>query len=378
MPDMNQPLFEIDRADLEITLNSYVPGNGYAWEKLFPLKSTRRFDLKGLEGNEGIAVSAERVAFNTKAPLKTRETVGKWSGKLAKNAVSREKDEEDYNEYKDLQAIAAASPNDKSAANDLINMVDDDVEFCHKAMEAKNELDCLRIASSGVMTFPEEIDGDNATADVINFNVPEENFVGAEEPWTNVDSKGNVTVNAKADGIADIIKWTDEIVKKGYPRPRYAYMDKQAFLVLRSQTNVAARLYPNVNNIVVTAQMITLQSINNYMAQNGYPEIRYTDSYIRLEHKNGERPVIHPWNQNVVTLCPEENLGHTYYKTVPEVENVAAIQDYGPYYKLTVYSELNPRKEVTMAEAYIQPVLENRRSTVFLNVNAKTWNKGVR
>lgn len=84
---MNAPLFDIAKSDLEITLNHYVPGNGYAWEKLFPLKSTRRFDLNGLEGNEGIAVAAERVAFNTKAPLKTRETVGKWSGKLAKNSV---------------------------------------------------------------------------------------------------------------------------------------------------------------------------------------------------------------------------------------------------------------------------------------------------
>ena len=169
---MNKPLFDIDRKDLQITLTHYKPGNGLAWATLFPLKSTRRFELKGLEGNEGIAVSAERVAFNTKAPLKTRETIGTWSGKLGKISVSRQKDEEDINDYNDLKAIAA-NADDQQAANDMLDMIYDDVEFCNNSMNIKNEIDCLRIASSGVMTFPEEIDGDNATADTINFNVPE-------------------------------------------------------------------------------------------------------------------------------------------------------------------------------------------------------------
>ena len=63
---------------------------------------------------------------------------------------------------------------------------------------------------------------------------------------------------------------------------------------------------------------------------------------------------------------------------MPMVKNTEAMQEQGPFYKLTCYSDLNPMLEVTMAEAYIQPVLVNRRSTVFLNINATTWNKGVR
>ena len=72
---MNKPLFDIDIPGMQVTVNSYKPGNGLAWPTLFPLKYTPKFDLKGIEGNEGIPVSAERVAFNTKAPLKTRRTV---------------------------------------------------------------------------------------------------------------------------------------------------------------------------------------------------------------------------------------------------------------------------------------------------------------
>lgn len=89
MSDMKKPLFDIDQAGMDVEVNSYKPGTGLAWPQLFPLKFSPKFDIKGLEGDEGIPVAAERVAFNTKAPKKTRKTVGAWNGKLGKYAVSR-------------------------------------------------------------------------------------------------------------------------------------------------------------------------------------------------------------------------------------------------------------------------------------------------
>ena len=87
---MNKPLFDLDQPGLQAEVNSYKPGNGLTWPTLFPLKYTPKFDLKGIEGDEGIPVSADRVAFNTKAPLKSRKTVGSWSGKLSKISMSKE------------------------------------------------------------------------------------------------------------------------------------------------------------------------------------------------------------------------------------------------------------------------------------------------
>ena len=95
---MESPLFDIDIPGMQATVNKFQPGTGLAWAALFPLKYTRKFDLKGLEGDEGIPVAADRVAFNTKAPKKTRQKVGTWSGKLSKYAVSRDKDEVEINE----------------------------------------------------------------------------------------------------------------------------------------------------------------------------------------------------------------------------------------------------------------------------------------
>ena len=175
---MDAPLFDIDIPGMQATVNKFQPGTGLAWATLFPLKYTRKFDIKGLEGDEGIPVAADRVAFNTKAPKKTRQKVGTWSGKLSKYAVSRDKDEVEINEYLDAQTLANSATENQQEKQELVNLVYDDVTFVRKAMDYKVELDCMRIASSGVQTFPAKIEGDMATQDTINFNVPAANFIG--------------------------------------------------------------------------------------------------------------------------------------------------------------------------------------------------------
>jgi hypothetical protein len=365
---MNAPLFDIDVPGMQVTVNSYKPGTGLAWSTLFPLKYTPKFDLKGIEGDEGIPVSADRVAFNTKAPTKTRRKVGTWSGKLSKIAVSREKDEIEINDYNELKVIAANNTEDKQTAQYLVDLVYDDVDFVNSAMDYKNEIDCMRIASAGIQTFPASIEGDMASQDTINFNVPTKNFLGVTNKWSN---------STTGDGIADIISAQDLITKQGLPKPRYAYMEKAKYDQLRAQKAVANRLYPQAKDLsLVTADMINLTSINTYMVNNGYPQILVLDTYATIEDKKGHKETIKPWNVNVVTLSPTIQLGWTYYKPVPNVQNSDALQVQGSYYKVTRYSDLNPMLEVTMAEAYIQPALINRQSLVFINTDNTKWSNG--
>lgn len=367
MADMLKPLFDIDQPGMNVEVNSYKPGNGLAWPQLFPLKFSPKFDIKGLEGDEGIPVAAERVAFNTKAPKKTRKTIGSWNGKLGKYAVSREKDEIEINEYQDLQTLSAANTEDKATAQYLVDLVYDDLTFVNNAMDYKLEIDCMRIGSSGIHDFPAKIDGDMATADTINFNVPKENFVGVTSSWSDA---------ANADGLADIHREQDRIARKGLKKPMYAIMEKAKFEQLQSQKKVAKRLYPVCEQTLVTADMVTLEAINKYMRGKGWPQILIIDTYATIEDKKGDQTTIKPWNENVVTLSPIPQLGWTYYKPVPMVKDTAALQSQAAYYKMTRYSELNPMLEVTMAEGYIQPGLINRRSLVFINTENTVWGKG--
>lgn len=368
MADMKKPLFDIDQPGMDVEVNSYKPGNGLVWPLLFPLKFTPKFDIKAIEGDEGIPVAAERVAFNARAPKKTRKTVGSWSGKLGKYAVSRDKDEIEINEYLDLQTLAAANTEDKATARYLVDLVYNDLTFVRDAMDYKMEIDCMRIGSSGVHDFPAKIDGNMATADVINFNVPEENFVGVATKWDDADN---------ADGLNDIYVEQNRIAKKGLKKPMFAIMEKTAFDKLQLQKKVARRLFPATSDInLITADMITLEGINRYMSGKGWPQILVIDTYATIENAKGEQDTIKPWNENVVTLAPTSQLGWTYFKPVPMVQDTPALQSQASYYKVTRYSELNPMLEVTMAEAYVQPGLINRRSTVFMNITNTKWNKG--
>ena len=75
MADMRKPLFDLSQVDMQAELNSYMPGAGLAWPTLFPLRYTPTLDIKSLEGNDGIPVSADVIAFKAKAPQKIRDRV---------------------------------------------------------------------------------------------------------------------------------------------------------------------------------------------------------------------------------------------------------------------------------------------------------------
>lgn len=384
---MNAPLFDIDIPGMQATVNKFQPGQGFVWSRLFPLKYTRKFDIKGIEGDDGIPVAADRVAFNTKAPKKTRKKVGNWSGKLSKYSVSREKDEIEINEYQDAQTLANAATENQQEKQELVRITYDDVTFCRQAMDAKVEIDAMRIGSSGIQSFPANIEGEMASQDIINFNVPAQNFVGYGVSTKTVKKSGATTTVKtaawddieKADGIGDIIAAQDLVAKQGLPKPRFAFMEKAKFQQLCAQQSTVKRLFPKVTDLErITAEEINLTSINAYMAkpENGFPTIVILDTYVTIEHKDSSKETIKPWNVNVVTLAPTAQLGWTYYKNVPMMQNTDALQVYGGFYKVTRYSELNPMLEVTMAEAYVQPALINRQSLVFLNTMAETWNDG--
>lgn len=366
---MLKPLMEVTAQDLQVELNSYTPGRGLAWAQLFPLKYTPKFDIKAIAGDEGIPVSADRVAFNTRAPKKTRKTIGSWSGMLGKIAVSRSKDEIQINEYKDLKTLSMSNVNDVATAQYLVDMVYDDPKFCATAMDYRVEVDALRIATAGKQVLTKEIDGEMATQDEINFNIPTENFGGATTKWDNAEA---------ADGLNDIAVMQKKISKKGLKKPMYAFMAEEAFEHLCAQKSTLKKVASAALNIteLATSDAVTLDSINAYQRKFGRPQIVVIDSYVTIEDKDGKQETIQPWNPNVVVLAPEPRLGYTYYKTVPMVDATEAVQAYGSYYKVTRYSDVNPMEETTLAEAYVQPALSNRASLCLINTMNTSWNNG--
>ena len=159
----------------------------------------------------------------------------------------------------------------------------------------------------------------------------------------------------------------------------FAIIEDSAFELLLAQAKTVKRVASILVNAtgMTSTEVLSVDNVNAYMRKKGYPQFLVIDSYATIEGKDGKHKTIKPWNEKVVCLSPTPQLGWTYYKPVPIVEDTAAMQAQGSYAKTTVYSEVNPMVETTMAEAYVQPGLINRASLVFMNIaNTDGFNEG--
>lgn len=362
---MEAPLTDIDKAGMQVVVEKTTLATEMAWKTMFPLKYTPTFDIKAIVAKDGLPIAADRVAFNSKAPKKTRKKVGSYNAELAKISISREKDEIALNEYDELKTLAAANSEDKALATEIVERTYEDVQFCSEGLDARVELDAMRIGSSGVWEGKAEYDGDMAKVDTIDFKIPTAHKKGAKVAWSDAEH---------ADGIQDIADAVSAVKNGGDAAPKFCYMEKAAFELLIAQTSTKKRLFPLAIDIsLVTGGMVDLEEVNKYMTKKGYPRILLLDTYVTIEGKDGKYTTVKPWDENVVVLSPTVELGHTYYKTVPSVKNTAAMQVTSGYKKLTRYSEENPMLEVTLGEAYVQSVLENRNSLFLMNVSKTSW-----
>ena len=375
---MGKPLFPIDAASMQVEVTSYKIGWNMVWTTMFPLKYSRTFDLKGITGNDGLPVAADKVAFNAKLPQKGRKKLGSWSGELHKIGVKRIKDEKEVNEYLDSEIVAQRTE-DPALARDLIDEVYNDLKFVADGMDARMEIDGCQIASSGVALINDETDGDEHTADILDFNIPANQFLGAKAPWSTKDEQGNIVPNTKADGIGDIIAAQKVVKEQGKAKPMFVYITQTAFELLQAQETTARRLFPEVKSLsVISAEMLTLASINAYLARNQYPQLLVIDPMVNVEDKLGNVKPVKPFNENVLTFSLTPQLGYTYWKTVPKSKDAATVEAYGAYYKTSVSGNVEPLEETTRAEAYVQQGLINRHSMVLLNCNNTEWANGAR
>ena len=368
MAEMRSPLFDLNQVDLQAELNSYTLGAGQVWPTLFPLKYTSSLEIKSLEGDEGIPVNADLIAFNSKSPTKKRKTVGKWSGTLGKTSISREKDEIQIKEYETLKLLAQNNQN-PAIANQLVDMIYDDVKFVNDGIDGKTEQLAMIAGSTAMVALTEKNNNGNVLQEAVNYNVDPKHKIGVIIKWSDHEN---------ADPLQDIADGQQKIADEGKKKPMYCILENKAFkhilLCKKTLETVAPAILLATG--LANQKSIDLQMINNYMTSQGYPNLVVIDTFTKTELRDGEEITEKPWKENVVVLSPTIQLGWTYWSNVPMAKNTAALQAYNSYKKVTRYSELNPMLEVTMAESYMFPALINRSSLLYINTENTEWAEG--
>lgn len=333
--------------------------NEFYFPTLFPFKFTPTLTWKALQGEQGVPVAADVVAFDSRAPRKTREIVERLQGDIPKIAIGRDKTESELNEY--FQLLNFAQTTDGGTA--LLDWVFNDVEFCFKGVNARLEWLALQAISQGVVSLSKTNNAGIVTETAVDFLVPTGNKSGCAIAWTS---------SATAVPITKIKTIVKAAKAAGYPI-KYILMNQDTFddFLLCAQVIAFAATWLQV--ATSTTLEPNLEGVNSALARANLPQIKVLDSYVNIEI-NGTRTAVNPFADNVVVFVPDLVLGNTFYAPLADdqVESVAIKARRGAT-MVKKFSTDEPLTESTVGMANAFPALGVSSRMYLVDTKNATW-----
>jgi hypothetical protein len=347
-------------------LQAYLKKNRFSeryWPSLFPLEYRDELTWESLTGTEGSTIKADVISYDSSAPEKGREIIGKASGKIAKMAVKRSMREEDFLMYKRLKK-GAASDTEKQA---ILDLVFNDINFVVNAINANTEYLALQAASTGQITLDKENNNGIVTEKEIDLGIPKGNKTFVSELLTDADNFNFIGEVKKIDKAARA---------KGV-KLNYMFTDPETIdAVLETKKIKAAYGYFLTQTHNEYLGTLFLDDLNKLLAKNRLPQIILIDTYVRHEDKNHKRTTLQPWKPGYISFTVEKSFGKTQHGPIAE-EDAESVKKYAIQAKkghclVTKWSDVDPVVEQTKGEAHCFPVLKGVEDIYILNTNSTT------
>lgn len=354
-----------NRAELEAYVNRqrelFLQKN--YWPQFFPLKYTTQLTWASLSGSGGNPVMADVIEYNASAPLKSRRVITQTTGDIPKIALKRQMDEKDYNDYNILKALS----NDLNK-NALLDLVFNDVDFCHTGVWARTEFLCMQALSTGSVILTASNNNGIITEVNCDFGIPTGNKTGAAVIWSTA---------ATATPVTDIQVIQETARANGYPLG-YILMDRATLSLMLATTEVMDKyaVFQNVAKSRKTAPTFT--DLNSMLGAYLLPQIILIDSQVRFENNDHALTAIAAWKTGYVTFIPEIGVGNVLHGPIAEetAESVSkkAIQVKRDHVLISKWSELEPFGEFTKGQANAFPRFNDVDGIFILNsLNATTF-----
>lgn len=356
-------LQEITRESLEASLERNRFKKRY-WPGMFPLEYRDELTWESLEGVEGSSIKADVISYDSSAPEKGREIIGKASGRIAKMAVLRSMREEDFLMYKRLKKAGGQSAAEKQA---ILDLVFNDPNFVVEAINANTEYLALQAASTGQITLDKNNNSRIVTAKQIDLGIPSANKVPITKALTDKEN---------CDFIA-YVKEIDKAARKKGVKLQYMFTDPDTIdAVLELDKIKAAYGYFLTNTHQPFLGTMFLDDLNRLLAKNRLPQFVEIDTYVRHETKDHKRETLQPWEPGYITFKVEKTFGKMQHGPIAEEEAESvkkiAIQAKKGHCLVTKWSEVNPVVEKTKGEAHCFPVIRNASDIWIMNTNSTT------
>lgn len=350
----------------DVRLQAYLKKNRFTesyWPSLFPLEYRDELTWETLQGEAGVNIKADVIAYDSSAPEKGRETIGKASGKIAKTAVKRIMREEDLLMYNRLKK-GASSDTEKQA---ILNMVFNDVDFVVNAVNATTEYLALQAASTGQISLDKTNNNGLVTETAVDLGIPTANKTYVTALFSN---------KTTADYLAEVKKIDKAARKKGV-KLLYQFMEPDTLDAIVEQDKVrAAYGYFMTNTQVAFSGTLFVDDLNALLKKNRLPEIKIIDTFIRSEDASHKRTTIQPWTVGYITFTTDKVLGKMQHGPIAEedAESVkkVAIQAKKGHILVTKFSTVDPVRETTKGEGHFFPVLKNAEDIFILNTTSTT------
>lgn len=321
-----------------------------------------------LTGRKRVPVMAEVISYDASFPEKRRDKVTKASGDIPKIAISRSMNESDYNKYINLSRYV----NGRSDLKQLLDLVFEDLDFCYNGVRARMEYLAMAILSNGQLSLATTNSNNIITETALDFGVPAENKfgynttgIGSGYPWSN----------ANATPLVDLSKMAQKALNDDGVTGSYFIMTTPTFNYLRNATDTTTRIKNYINQ---TGKFnVTKDAINSYLISEGLPTIVVINPKLTNEDLEHTQSIVSPFSTAHVVMIPDAVIGSIQAGPIA-AERSAELRKIATMVKkdwiLTMkWSELNPFKEHTSAEANAFPVLDDPETLFYLDTESASF-----
>ena len=328
----------------------------------FGVKKKTSLKWETLAGEKGAPVIADVISFDASAPQKTREVVSKISGDIPKTAVKRGMNESDYNEYKQLERDAQGDADQLA----LLNLAFKDQDFVYNSVRGRFEWWCMQMMSRAGFHLSAKNNNGVVTAEFVGCGMPKKNKLKSAVDWGTASS---------ANGLQDIEDSVVAASNEGVTI-RYVVMHVADFSLLKKQKSTFDTLKAWVNS--TTKLVVTKKLINEYLAEQEIPvQIVTVNPAVRIENASHQRKTINPWQRKRVCFLEDLKVGDIQHGPIAAESSEAlrkiALMVKQDWILITKWSELEPYKEWTKAEANAIPVVNDPDAMYIMKVDGAEW-----
>lgn len=332
-----------------------LPFKQWYWPTFFPVKPTATLRYTTLLGERGAPVMADLVSFGSSIPRKRRDKIDKFFGEITKTGISRQMDEDSYNDYLSLKALGAS-------LDDLLDFVYNDIDFCYKGVMARLEWIALQAISTGTVSVTTSNNAGTPTTTDIDFKIPAANQEVAQTAvW-----RGNP---GSALPIKDLI-YLHRQAKSAGVYPVRTLMRQQDFYDLIACDEVKNTISPILFSGNQTTNInLGLSQINSYLTSIDLPPISIVDQNVQYE-VDGSRTSINPWGDQMVAMIPATKLGNMLHAPIAEEGRIPQVTESKRRNVLIQkYATVDPFSEVTKAVTNSFPMFSLATEVYLMDVS---------